>query len=105
MAREYPRFLYSNPQNTKSPGPFVIYTLEPLLIFRVAFSKNETENYHSIHTGFIGLVLLNYKKENPIPDSVIEVMFRAVVWLEKQIEENAIDLKKSTIINNIINRK
>lgn len=35
MAREYPRFLFSNPQNTKSEGPFVIHLLEPRLVFKV----------------------------------------------------------------------
>ncbi len=34
MAREYPRFLFSNPQNTKSKGPFIIHCLEPRLIFK-----------------------------------------------------------------------
>lgn len=34
MAREYPRFLFSNPKNTKSPGPFIVHCLEPRLIFR-----------------------------------------------------------------------
>jgi hypothetical protein len=35
MAREYPRFLYSNPQNSKSKGPFIIHTLTPRMICRV----------------------------------------------------------------------
>ena len=29
MARGYPRFLLSDPKNTKSPGPFIIHTLSP----------------------------------------------------------------------------
>jgi hypothetical protein len=35
MARKFPRFLFSNPLNTKSPGPFVVHLLEPRLVFRV----------------------------------------------------------------------
>jgi len=29
MGRNYPRFLFSDPQNTKSPGPFIVHTLFP----------------------------------------------------------------------------
>lgn len=35
MAREYPRFLYSDPQNTKSKGPFVVHLIEPRFIARI----------------------------------------------------------------------
>lgn len=40
MARNYPRFIYSNPTNTKSEGPFIVHLLEPRLIFKVV-SKHE----------------------------------------------------------------
>lgn len=32
MARKYPKFLWSNPSNTKSSGPFIIHTLYPRFI-------------------------------------------------------------------------
>ena len=32
MARKYPRFLYSNPGNTKSEGPFIVHLLEPRFV-------------------------------------------------------------------------
>lgn len=35
MARAYPRFLYSSPQNTKSKGPFVVHLLSPRMICKV----------------------------------------------------------------------
>lgn len=35
MSRAYPRFLFSNPQNTKSQGPFIVHTLEPRLVFKL----------------------------------------------------------------------
>lgn len=35
MAREYPRFLFSDPRNTKSKGPFIIHTLFPRAIFKI----------------------------------------------------------------------
>ena len=40
MKRNYPRFIYSNPKNTKSIGPFIVHLLEPRLVFKVV-SKNE----------------------------------------------------------------
>lgn len=35
MARQFPRFLYSNPQNTKSEGPFIVHLLPPRKLYRV----------------------------------------------------------------------
>lgn len=35
MARGYPRFLYSNPTNTKSEGPFILHTLFPKKLYHV----------------------------------------------------------------------
>jgi hypothetical protein len=35
MSRGYPRFLFSNPQNTKEPGPFVVHLLFPKCICKV----------------------------------------------------------------------
>jgi len=40
MAREYPRFIYSNTQNTKSKGPFVVHLLEPRFLARIYNTKN-----------------------------------------------------------------
>lgn len=36
MARAYPRFLFSNPKNTKSPGPFVVHTIFPRFIATIS---------------------------------------------------------------------
>lgn len=36
MSRNYPRFLYSNPQNTKTKGPFIVHTLDPFVIVKVS---------------------------------------------------------------------
>lgn len=35
MARNYPRFLLSNPTNTKSEGPFIVHTIFPKGILKV----------------------------------------------------------------------
>ena len=45
MARKYPRFLYSNPHNTKNKGPFVIHTLAPMTIFKVHKMSKEYIEY------------------------------------------------------------
>ncbi|MHB8207478.1 hypothetical protein [Mucilaginibacter sp.] len=39
MARKYPRFLLSNPSNTKSSGPFIIHTLAPQFIVKPEFDE------------------------------------------------------------------
>lgn len=35
MKRGYPRFLYSDPKNSTSKGPFITHTIFPKAIFRV----------------------------------------------------------------------
>lgn len=37
MAREYPRFLFCNPTNTKSKGPFIIHTIFPVKMYVLVF--------------------------------------------------------------------
>lgn len=39
MSRGYPRFLFSNPTNVKSEGPFIIHTLEPQFIVKPEFDE------------------------------------------------------------------
>jgi hypothetical protein len=45
MGRQYPRFLFSNPKDTKSAGPFIVHTIEPRLIAKVTFA---TDGYHYV---------------------------------------------------------
>jgi hypothetical protein len=40
MARPYPRFIYADPHNTKSAGPFIVHTLFPQLIARLTFNQD-----------------------------------------------------------------
>lgn len=46
MARKYPKFLWSNPTNTKSDGPFIVHTQEPRFLAKPHF--DEQRNFHSI---------------------------------------------------------
>ena len=50
MAREYPRFLFSNPQNTKSKGPFIVHCLEPFCIFRLTSKPIDHVKYNRTTT-------------------------------------------------------
>ena len=43
MAREFPEFLFSDPKNTKSEGPFIVHTIFPKKIFKVTWLKNQRE--------------------------------------------------------------
>ncbi len=38
MTKHFPRFIYSNPENTKSKGPFIIHTRFPKVILKVEIS-------------------------------------------------------------------
>lgn len=52
MSRLHPRFLFSNPSNTKSPGPFIVQLLEPCFICRLIppsdplFRENKSDFYY-----------------------------------------------------------
>ena len=39
--RNYPRFSYSDPKNTKSAGPFIIHNLPPRGIMKITYSENK----------------------------------------------------------------
>jgi hypothetical protein len=41
MARAYPRFIYSHVTNAKSPGHFIVHTLEPRCIGTIQIVKGE----------------------------------------------------------------
>jgi hypothetical protein len=82
MARQYPRFIFSNPQNTKSKGPFVIHTLEPRFIAKVEVK--------TINTFDISL-LENWSSESD--DSVKIYVEDANFWLFSQVKSGFIKLK------------
>lgn len=46
MARKYPKFLWSNPTNSKSEGPFIVHTQEPRFLAKPHF--DDRRNFHSI---------------------------------------------------------
>ena len=44
-ARGYPHFLYSNPQNTKAKGPFIVHTIYPRMICRIIDYDARTKTF------------------------------------------------------------
>jgi hypothetical protein len=76
MAREYPRFIYSNPTNTKSKGPFIIHLLEPRLLFKVDSRQS--------------LTCLDVVSDTNEAEQIKQA---AIKWLSSQIITGEISLK------------
>jgi len=88
MARKYPRFLFSDPQNTKSPGPFIIHTIYPRGIFRVF----QTD-------GKVDLEILEFwepefKTDADAQAAVIPLLIDVTEWLSSQIKSRQIQIFK-----------
>lgn len=88
MARKYPRFLYSNPKNTKSPGPFIVHTLEPRLIMRVA----RVPNYDPGQMTHNGKYVLFFLDKTEITNEVMEVTEAMFKWIDSQVKLGEITL-------------
>jgi hypothetical protein len=98
MAREYPRFLFSNPQNTKSKGPFVIHCLQPRLIFKVHpadlsdYDHERIREKHWIMRWSTGSVFLELLDETPKSDKGRLAMMDATEWIHNQIYQGVISI-------------
>lgn len=82
MARKFPRFLFSNPKNTKSEGPFIIHTMEPRFIAKVDI----IERPH-----LFDIELLESWDFGDVPNED-ELLRDADYWLQIQIKTGAIKL-------------
>lgn len=93
--RQYPRFIFSNPQDTKSKGPFIIHLLKPRMICKVYERRikeyNASEHINALHFGRFAIELLEAWDE---VESLkyAEIMRLMNEWLWIQIESNKIDL-------------
>jgi hypothetical protein len=85
MARNYPRFLYSNPQNTKSEGPFIVHTIFPRSIFKV-HRKNppQVAFVHGLHGKFLSVELLDIQECTD--DEKRQLTGEAYQWFNSQPE-------------------
>lgn len=96
MSRNYPRFLFSNPQNTKSKGPFVISTIEPIIICKVHKSNSHEilnngfcETFASISVEFLR-TLMKKPDGNGYGHEIKDTQMRMAYWLHFQIVEGNI---------------
>ena len=80
MARGYPRFLFSNPQNVKTPGPFLIHCLQPRLIFQVV--KN--------HKNVVRCIPLDKYEDGPIEEIESSLINDAEKWLRMNVANGEI---------------
>ncbi len=96
MSRQYPRFIFSNPQNTKSKGPFVVHLLEPRLLFKVFKNEDLPEALPSSYKGpwnmnkGIGIMLLdnvNFSED----DSKATILEDALAWVISQKKSGYIE--------------
>ncbi len=85
MARGYPRFLYSNPQNTKSEGPFIVHTLYPKAVFRIFSSTiHVLQPGPSMHGKYFSVVLLDIDECND--ETKMPLVSEAYDWFKYQKE-------------------
>jgi hypothetical protein len=104
MARQYPRFLYSDPQNTKSKGPFIISALPPHIIAKI---RTDAEvDFHTVmrEPKFIWcgehyfIEKLNFLTVNELKDDA-DIVVRAwkdmADWVKSQVLCGAIDIYKN----------
>lgn len=47
MPREYPRFIFSDPKDKKTSGPYVIHCLSPRGIYKIHFGAGAEDHSHT----------------------------------------------------------
>lgn len=92
--RDYPRFLFSNPQNTKNKGPYIVHTIFPRLIIRIYQPVDFVPSTnHAAISGTSGydIEAVGILDTGGIPnDDIIAVLNAADKWLLSQIKSGAI---------------
>jgi hypothetical protein len=99
MSRGYPRFLYSNPQNTADKGPFIISTIEPHVICKFHPGRKDQidldpgkpcVSYGNFSLELLRPVMLFPEKEySNIVEQIVNSMAK---WLKAQIREGEIKI-------------
>ena len=84
MARGYPQFIYSNPKNTKSKGPFLVRTLFPKALFLITKRKSPSHRYPQ------DCVILE-KWDEASEKDYEEAQLLANMWLDRQIKSGEIE--------------
>lgn len=86
MPREYPRFLFSNPKNTKSPGPFCVHLLPPRFICSLEYHVDGSN-----HVGTLTLKPLDFF-DSCTDDEQDKLMDDMQKWLYSQIKSRQIKI-------------
>lgn len=94
--RDYPRFLFSNPKNTKSKGPFIIHCLPPRLIIKITPHGTSQPSVFTINsTTRVGhdLEIVDVWEKTEVSNSeLLNVLSAAEKWLHSQYLSKSIEL-------------
>ena len=88
MSRGYPRFLYSHPKNTKDEGPFIVHTLEPKFVVRVAKLPNKEPGRMTFKGNYIIFFIDGVPHSKKLMDTT-DALFK---WLEAQVKDGEIEI-------------
>lgn len=89
MARLYPRFLFSDPQNTKSKGPFVVHTLDPKFIVKVCRVPVYGSSLPTTTDGTFCLLFVEGSRYGEPLKNATDALF---AWLHKQVAAGEINI-------------
>ena len=97
MARHFPRFLFSNPKNTKSEGPLIISTIPPLIICKVHLNESKEVYHDSSFCEKSGPVTVEFLKllaqktdGNSFGKEVRNTVTAMATWLSEQMQKGEI---------------
>lgn len=81
MARKYPKFLWTNPTQTKSEGPFIVHTQEPRFIAKPIFDTKR----RLIHTDVVEVW-----SKDPDLDAVMDIEELIPAWFNLSGREQSV---------------
>lgn len=81
MPRSYPRFLFSNPKNVKTEGPYIVHLLQPKRLYKVHWLM-QYPDFQLVEIPDWGDTCSLHEQTNTMKD--------ATRWLDSQIKTKAI---------------
>lgn len=92
MARQTPRFLFSNPQNTKGKGPFIVHCIFPRFIAKIIHSRTAAKP-------------IDYKIVDQIdevdPENLQKVIKQMDDWVHYQKKNGSIEFEVNDLDYNL----
>ena len=97
MARNYPRFLFSNPQHTVSTGPFIVHCIKPRMLLKfkkaMTFESSKEHAAGGIYTTYDNYIIWLVEPFEPsTPEQTYPVLEAAIKWVTAQISTGDIVL-------------